>query len=163
MELQAEREGAMTRAELIEQINRGAREFSTATVMIHSAIAEHFGLSASDWKCGEFVSRHGALTAGQLAELTGLTTGAITGVIDRLEKARFVRRVTDPTDRRKVVVEWIPDRNAEVGQLLGEAFGAIWEQMNQYSDEQLRLIYDFMHGNTQLVMATAIKLRKEQR
>ena len=61
------------------------------------------------------------------------------------------------------MVEWIPDRNAEVGQLLGEAFGAIWEQMNQYSDEQLRLIYDFMLGNTQLVMATAIKLRTEQR
>lgn len=163
MESQAERESAMTRAELIEQLNWGARELSTATVMIHSAIAEHFGLSANDWKCGEFVNRQGALTAGQLAELTGLTTGAITGVIDRLEKARFVRRVTDPNDRRKVVVEWIPDRDAEVAQLLGEAFGEIGERMNQYSNEQLRLIYDFMHGNAQLVIATAIRLRKEQR
>lgn len=62
-----------------------------------------------------------------------------------------------------MVVESIPDRNAEVEGLMGEAFGAIWERMNQYSDEQLQLVYDFMHGNSQLVLAAAVKLRKGQR
>ncbi len=74
---------------LIANLQLG-RELSARTLMFHAAIAERVELSATEHKALDILSRAGALTAGQLAELTGLTTGAITGLIDRLEKVRFV-------------------------------------------------------------------------
>ncbi|CAM3784075.1 MarR family winged helix-turn-helix transcriptional regulator [Kibdelosporangium persicum] len=82
------------------------REMSGLTVLFHSRIADSMGVSATDYKCLDIAMRvDEPLTAGQIAKLSGLSTGAVTGVIDRLEKHGFVRRVRDPHDRRKVLVE----------------------------------------------------------
>ena len=82
------------------------RELSTVMVLFHSRIAEQLGLSGTDHKCLELVLRADEpITAGRIARLSGLSTGAVTGVIDRLERRGFVRRVRDPRDRRKVLVE----------------------------------------------------------
>ncbi|SMD26812.1 MarR family winged helix-turn-helix transcriptional regulator [Kibdelosporangium aridum] len=82
------------------------REMSGLTVLFHSRIAEQMGVSATDYKCLDIAMRvDEPLTAGQIAKMSGLSTGAVTGVIDRLEKHGFVRRVRDPHDRRKVLVE----------------------------------------------------------
>jgi DNA-binding MarR family transcriptional regulator len=82
------------------------RELSTMMVLFHSRIAEQMGLSGTDHKCLELVLRSDEpLTAGRIAQLSGLSTGAVTGVIDRLERRGLVRRVRDPHDRRKVLVE----------------------------------------------------------
>src|SRR3954469_8861669 len=82
------------------------REISTMTVLFHSRIAEQMGLSGTDHKCLDLVMRASEpLTAGQIAQRSGLSTGAVTGVIDRLERRGFVRRIRDPHDRRKVLVE----------------------------------------------------------
>ena len=92
--------------EVIERFAELARELSAATVRFHSRVAHEVGLSNTDYKCLELASTaETALTAGQIAERAGLSTGAVTGVIDRLERAGFVRRVRDPHDRRKVLVE----------------------------------------------------------
>src|SRR5690349_6128631 len=82
------------------------RELSARTVLFHQAVAERLGIGSTDHKCLDIAARASTdqpLTAGQLAELTGLTTGAITGVLDRLEKAGFIRREKHPHDRRQVV------------------------------------------------------------
>src|SRR6187399_25304 len=85
------------------------REMSTLAVLRHARIAEKMGLSGTDHKALDLASRAGGpLTAGRIAQLTGLSTGAVTGVIDRLERAGLVRRVRDTEDRRKVLVEIIP-------------------------------------------------------
>lgn len=149
-----------THQELIHTLNQAVRAASTATALIHSALAESFGLNISDWKCGELVNRHGRLTAGQLAEMTGLTTGTITVIIDRLENARFVRRVTDAKDRRKVWVEATDERSAEVRQQLDDAFRPILEWMASYSDEQLILILAFTQRTTDLTLEAAARLRQ---
>jgi DNA-binding MarR family transcriptional regulator len=82
------------------------REMSGLTVLAHSRIADKIGVSATDYKCLDIVMQGASpLTAGQIAKMSGLSTGAVTGVIDRLEKRGFVRRVRDPHDRRKVLVE----------------------------------------------------------
>jgi DNA-binding MarR family transcriptional regulator len=82
------------------------RELSTMMVLFHSRIAEQMGLSGTDHKCLELVLRSDEpITAGRIAQLSGLSTGAVTGVIDRLERRGLVRRVRDPHDRRKVLVE----------------------------------------------------------
>src|SRR6476620_3955370 len=96
----------LDRAAIIQALNDEAgRKSSTATIMYQLAIADRLNLSLTDLVAGEIVSRTGAITAGELAELSGLTTGAITGVVDRLEKGGFVRRVNDPNDRRRVMLE----------------------------------------------------------
>lgn len=95
-----------------EAADRAARlaelgsRLSAATVGFNARVARRAGLSTTDHKCLELArASEQRLTAGQIAELSGLSTGAVTGVIDRLERAGFVRRVRDPRDRRKVLVE----------------------------------------------------------
>lgn len=92
--------------DVLTMMSQLSRELSTMTVLFHAKIAEQIGLSGTDHKCLELAMRAPEpLTAGQIAQLSGLSTGAVTGVIDRLEQRGFVRRVRDPHDRRKVLVE----------------------------------------------------------
>ena len=93
-------------ADVLATFGQLNRELSTMMVLFHSRIAEQMGLSGTDHKCLELVLRSDEpLTAGRIAQLSGLSTGAVTGVIDRLERRGLVRRVRDPHDRRKVLVE----------------------------------------------------------
>ncbi|MBE0466472.1 MAG: MarR family transcriptional regulator, partial [Candidatus Desulforudis sp.] len=94
---------------MLEAFGQAFRELSTVTVFFHSVIAERLGLSLTDHKAFEIIARKGAVSAGELSELTGLTTGAVTGVIDRLERTGFVRREPDPGDRRRVIIRPHPD------------------------------------------------------
>jgi DNA-binding MarR family transcriptional regulator len=90
----------------LQRFGSMGREMSGLTVLLHSRIADQMGVSATDYKCLDIVMQGTSpLTAGQIAKMSGLSTGAVTGVIDRLEKRGFVRRVRDPHDRRKVLVE----------------------------------------------------------
>jgi DNA-binding MarR family transcriptional regulator len=92
-------------ADVLARFGQLGRELSTITVLFHSRVAEQMGLSGTDHKCLELVIQaEQPLTAGRIAQLSGLSTGAVTGVIDRLERHGFVRRVRDSHDRRKVLV-----------------------------------------------------------
>ena len=83
-------------------------QMGSSSVIFHSVVAEKFGLTVTDWRAWDIVSRHGRFTApGSFAEWTGLTPGAVTGLIDRLVEAAAVERVSDPQDRRKVLVRAI--------------------------------------------------------
>jgi DNA-binding MarR family transcriptional regulator len=135
-----------SRKAIYETVNLAGRELSASSVMFHSLIAEKFGLSVTDWRAWDLVTRHGPLTAGQLARLTGLTPGAATGLIDRLAEAGVVRRVPDSNDRRKVLVESIP-RPADQkrwGELFAPMLRAVENLYENYSDSQLKTIADFM-------------------
>ena len=89
------------------------KRLSTATIMFHTAVADQLGLSVTDAKCRNLLLQLGPMTAGDVAQRLGLTTGAVTGVIDRLARARLVRRAADPKDRRRVVVEPIANRSRD--------------------------------------------------
>src|SRR6185369_8348500 len=98
------------RSQLVERIGvQLGRELSTRTIMFHQTIADCLGIAPTDHKCLGFIAEadHPG-TAGELATWTGLTTGAITGVIDRLEAAGLAARERDPHDRRRVVVRAAP-------------------------------------------------------
>src|SRR4051812_4268905 len=112
----ASREGA-ARKELLERMHLQGRQLSVATIMFHQAVADRLGLRATDHKCVDLLVRKGPLTAGELAQQTGLTTGAVTGMIDRLVKAGYVRREDDPNDRRRVIVRVEPVRCEEINRL----------------------------------------------
>ena len=131
-----------TRQVLIEAVLRASRESSTTAVLFHSAMAAQMGLGATDQKTLDVLLRLGPLTAGEIAQYTGLTTASVTGLIDRLEKKGFARRVRDTADRRRVIVEANAERLAELDQL----FGALRfdDLLDGYSDEQLAAIADFL-------------------
>jgi len=134
------------RRKLIADVISESRNSSTRTVVFHAAIAERLGLNPSDHKCADLIMNEtGPVTAGRLAELTGLSTGAITGVIDRLERAGFVSRVADAQDRRRVVITSCMERR---GPALRHLFQPMLQGMitlcAHYTDEELALVLDFM-------------------
>jgi len=116
------------------------------------------GLNATDTKCIDLILRGpaGGVTAGWLADMTGLTTGAITHILDRLERGQFVERVRDTQDRRKVFVRVRPKSLEPLTpkyEAIGKAYMVLFEQ---YSDKELQLICDYMEkasavANQQLV------------
>src|SRR5260221_13536695 len=95
------------RRELEAALNAAMRDVSGQGVLYSQAVAGRLGMNSTDLECLDHISR-GPVTAGRLAELTGLTTGAITGVIDRLERARLARRERDPCDPPKTPVRMLP-------------------------------------------------------
>jgi DNA-binding MarR family transcriptional regulator len=137
------------------------RQLSTATVMFHQAIADRFGMNVTDHKCADILERFGSMAAGELAERTGLTTGAITGVIDRLEKAGFARRTKDPYDRRRVVIELNAERiERKIGPLFESLARATAELCARYSTQELALSRDFTARASQMAHEETTKLRE---
>ena len=116
------------------------RKASSQGAMFAKIVADRAGISSADMDCIDFVNVEGRMTAGRLAELTGLTTGAITGVIDRLEKAGFVRRERDDSDRRKVFIVPVAERMMEMGRPYELVKRAMRKQSEAYSDAELELL-----------------------
>lgn len=117
------------------------REGSTLAVLRHARIAEQMGLSGTDHKALDLASRaEGPLTAGRIAQLTGLSTGAVTGVIDRLERAGFVRRVRDTQDRRKVLVEILPMDEEKYAPLFASALDAVEQVLEKFTPAERAIV-----------------------
>ncbi|HEY0602791.1 MAG TPA: MarR family transcriptional regulator [Herpetosiphonaceae bacterium] len=142
------------REELIAAVIAASQESSTTAVFFHTAIAERVGLGATDEKTLFILSRAGRLTAGEIAQQTGLTTASVTSLIDRLERKGFVRRVRDPKDRRKIFVELNEASLAELSRLFASFQETFGELLTAYSDEQLAAIADFLTRSAQLSRAT---------
>src|SRR5436309_12984008 len=99
----------------MQELEHAMRRASGLGAIFSQAVADSAGVSSSDLECLDFLNLEGRVTAGRLAEVTGLTTGAITGVVDRLEKGGLVRRERDADDRRKVVIRTVPENVAKIG------------------------------------------------
>ncbi len=134
------------RRDLLDRLWDLGRIMSTQTVFLHQAIAQSVGLNATDTKCVDLILRGpgDAVTAGWLSNMTGLTTGAVTHILDRLEKRGIVERVRDPSDRRKVFVHVRQESLAPLTpryEAIGKAYLRLVEQ---YSDKELRLICEYL-------------------
>jgi DNA-binding MarR family transcriptional regulator len=146
---------------LLEQLILTGRRLSAATVMFHQTVAARLGLNPTDHKCADFLLTRGPMTAGELATATGLTTGAITGVIDRLEAAGYVRRDDDPRDRRRVVVRAVPAAIQEIGTLFADLAASTAALSERYSDAELAVILDFMDRSREALHEATVKLREK--
>ncbi len=135
------------------------RQLSTHIVIFHQTIADHFGLSATENKCLDVLFRKGAMTAGQLAEFTGLTTGAITKIVDRLEKAGFAVRRRSQTDRRSVIIEPIAERAQEIGQIFASLSRAMAAVAVHYSEAERAVIHDYLSQMIAVLKEETNKLR----
>ncbi len=153
--------GQGKRAQLLESLLRELRDFSDQDVLFSQALADRLGINLTDFKCLSILERNGAVTAGKLAELTGLTSGAVTGLIDRLEKAGWARRVRDPNDRRHVIIEAVAERGEEFGELFSATGRAMAELVEGYSDEQLGFLLDFLTRCAALLREQTAGMRAE--
>jgi DNA-binding MarR family transcriptional regulator len=138
------------------------RDFIAAVVVFHDLVGRCLGVSATDRKCLDLLSR-GPVPAGELARFTGLTTGAVTGIIDRLVKASYAERIGDPEDRRRVLVARKP--NSRLDKILPGIFGPLREDMTTvtavYTRQQLAVIADFLARTREVLLANTARVERE--
>jgi DNA-binding MarR family transcriptional regulator len=148
------------REDLVNELTGEFRAYQTATDELDEIAQRIMGINRSDARCLDIVDRAGPITAGRLAQESGLTTGAVTAVIDRLERAGLARRVRDENDRRKVLVE-VTDK---ADRLAAEIYGGMAEpgqrMLAPYSDEQLRVFIDLMRGALEITRQNTARLRE---
>ena len=147
-----------SRAELLQAIRCGFQQTSGQAVLLSQVIADKVGLAPSDLECLGYLHDAGPMTAGRLSELTGLTSGAVTRMVDRLAAKRYVRRRRDPADRRKVIIELVPGRAKEFERFYGPMARGTTEHLARYSDAQLRLIADLLTTMTEFGRAQVARI-----
>jgi DNA-binding MarR family transcriptional regulator len=150
------------RAELLSELAREFRQFTGLSASIFRAAAARSGMTVTDMQVIDLLESAGPMTAGQLADLTGLTTGAITGMLNRLEEAGHVRRERDPEDARRVIVRL--ESGKDERQQIGSIFDSIekaWDELaSRYDDEQLALLLEFLKRSNTLSRQEIARLRE---
>ena len=123
----------------------GARANSLGSILFHRAVGQMLDLNVSDMKCLDLVMLERAASPSQLAALTGLSSGATTAMIDRLEKAGLVERHRHPKDRRGTVVALTPDATKRLPRLFASMAAAMETLVASYSTRELELLADFFN------------------
>lgn len=156
-----------SREELLATLTGEWNRLGAELVLLSQSVAERLKINLTDLQCLAVVMSAGPMTAGQIAEATGLTTGAITGVVDRLEKAGLVARESDPADRRRVVVRAVPGeqlaaRDPEVSAAFAGLRAAAADQYESYSDRELELVVDALARAHPLLQEHVARLRQQE-
>ncbi|MFI5490281.1 MarR family winged helix-turn-helix transcriptional regulator [Micromonospora echinaurantiaca] len=136
----------------------GARlgtDLSDAVVLFHEALGSLMGLSAADHKALGIVRREGPMSARELAQRTGLTAGAVTGLVDRLIAAGLARRTPHPGDRRRIVIEATEPADAAVSEAVGRMVAGMAEVTSHFTTEQLLVIADWVERTTAVLREQA--------
>lgn len=144
----------------IEQTLQEIRALDGELDLMDQAIADRLGMNRTDAQCMDLVSRLGPMTAGELAERVGLTRGAITAVLDRLERGHWLRRVHDTVDRRRVMVTRGQAGQAKMAPIFARLRRSTREVLERYSEEQLDLIADFLRRRSAIVTQHRQRLRR---
>ncbi|TGK06748.1 MarR family transcriptional regulator [Leptospira semungkisensis] len=149
-----------TKAELLESILNESRNLGTVSILFHQTVADRLGLHITDHKCVDLLFTNGPQTAGEIAKTMGLSTGAVTSLIDRLEKKGLVERKNDPNDRRKVRIFLTQDMNLleKVGVLFEGLGRSVWEQLSEYTADELKIILDYVRKSVNVMVQERNKL-----
>jgi DNA-binding MarR family transcriptional regulator len=147
--------------EQLRALTAANRRYQQATDALDQAASELMGINRTDARCIDIVLLRGRLTAGELAREAGLSPGAVTTALDRLERAGFARRVRDPDDRRRVLVE-PTERIAELAEVV---YGPLRDSgvvlMQRFSERQLKLITEFFEGAADIQLERALQVREQ--
>jgi DNA-binding MarR family transcriptional regulator len=136
------------------------RQYLDAVGLQGLASAEAAGLHTSEWYALSLITLEGSLTSGELASRTGLTTGATTRLIDRLERSGYARRAADSKDRRRVIVEPVPDALTGIEEVLAPARRHIAEVLARYTPEQRALLFDYFRQAAPAFRAATEEIRQ---
>jgi DNA-binding MarR family transcriptional regulator len=156
------------RRTLIEELDRQNRRTGSVGAMHSRAIADRAGLNDTDFECIDVLDWTGPITAGELGRRVGITSGAVTGVLDRLERGGWVRRTADPADRRRVIVELRPlgpdGPNPERYKEMAEAFAPLQRDIEtivgDLTDDQLETIVEYLRASSDAVERSIERMRR---
>jgi DNA-binding MarR family transcriptional regulator len=143
-------------------IRRLSQQYAYISIQMHEAIAREAGLPGTDHKYLGFLMQEGQMTAGQLANLTGLTTGAVTGLIDRFEKKKLVKRQFDGDDRRKVIIE---PNNKNIMTLFAPLYKEFRKKseklFDSFSKKEIKIIETYFLKATEIMNETTNRLNNK--
>lgn len=141
----------MAREDLMTELGSASRRYMASYILFNQAVADHLGMHPTDLQCLNLLTlEDGPVTTGRIAELTGLTSGSATRLVDRLEKAGQVTRRRDEQDRRRVLVEVVPGAMERFGAVWRE-LGAGWEELfHEDSEADLAVLLRHMRRTTEL-------------
>jgi len=145
----------MSKADLIERVGTAVRRMGAQSVITSAAIAARFGLHTTDLECLDVLFLRGEATAGELAKATGLTSGAMTALLDRLERAGYVSRGADPTDRRRVLLRIRPEAIRSIQAVYEPLAQRSFELWSGFSRSELEIVERFLTLSTDLVVSYA--------
>jgi DNA-binding MarR family transcriptional regulator len=150
-----------SKRELVDELIHEFRVSGNQDIAFDHLAAARLGVNETDLHCLNIIESHGKLTAGELAARSGLSGGAVTGVLDRLERAGYARRVADPGDRRRVSVEVTPAFYESAGQIWGPV-AADWQAtlVKRFTVEELTLIGDFLRASVEIGRRQLDRLRE---
>jgi DNA-binding MarR family transcriptional regulator len=147
---------------LLELVNE-VRRSQSATARFDQAVADAVGLNRTDMRCLDTLEREGAVSAGRLADATGLTSGAITTALDRLERSGFARRIADPSDRRRVLVEMLPAARERLHRFYAPHAELSESLFRRYTREQMELLRDFARAAADFNERHAAEIERQNR
>lgn len=151
------------REQLIQTVMWRGRRLTTVNTLYAQAAADRLGFNLTDLLCLGILAGAGAVTAGQLAILIGLTSGAITGLVDRLEAQGFVHRERDTKDRRRVLIHLNHERLPDVRAAFAPMTQSLAESYASYTDDELRAIARWLDNTLPLMQRATEDLRDETR
>jgi DNA-binding MarR family transcriptional regulator len=151
-----------TKKSVSEEIARRLRRGRTCTLLLQDAVADRLGINVTDLVCGDIILEDAPVSAGRLAQRSGLTTGAITGVLNRLENAKLVRRIPDTADARRVLVDPISARIPEIDALYDNSRNELDRLCERYTVAELRAIREFLGSLNELMHHETMRLRFEE-
>ena len=154
-----------SKAEMVTRVGIQVRQMGAQSVLTSQVIADRFDLNTTDLECLDLIYLRQNPSAGELAMATGLTSGAVTALIDRLEDAGYVKRVADPKDRRRLHVQIRQSAIAPIKAVYEPIQGRMFELWSSYSIQELTVILDFLSRSTKLAVecTEAIRERKTSR
>jgi len=133
------------RGALMDELLLGGRRVGAAAVMFHAAASAALGISPTEEKALDLLDRNGAMTHADLVEATNLAPASVTGLIKRLETRGYVRRLPNPSDRRSILIEAVPERMGELAPIFADWGATIGRLSESYSDAELRLIIRYLN------------------
>lgn len=148
--------------DLINRLRKLSQQHSYTSIQMHEAIARKAGISGTDHKYLGFLIQNGQMTAGELSSLTGLTTGAVTGLIDRFEKKKLVKRRFAEDDRRKVIIEPNTKKIMALLEPLYKEFRNKSEKLTaSFQVHDVKVIEIYLLKTIEIMNETTTKLNKE--
>jgi DNA-binding MarR family transcriptional regulator len=152
----------LRKTDLVKQVIMGARESNIGAILFHQAVGQILGINVTDMKCLDIITLKGSTSPSQLAELTGLSTGATTALIDRLEKRKLIVRHRNPKDRRGTIITLTKEAVRKLPPLFESMAKAMEVLASSYSEKELALLLDYFGKLTVLWTEEREKVRSGQ-
>ena len=148
--------------DVIKQLRKLSQRYAYTSIQMHEAIGRKAGLTGTDHKYLGFLIEKGQMTAGELSNLTGLTTGAVTGLIDRFEKKKLVKRRFAEDDRRKILIEPNTEKIMTLFVPLYKEFRSKSEKLTaSFSNKEIKIIETYFLKAIEIMNETTDKLNKK--